>query len=448
MSRSRLSIEAAPAIAEEAYVFGYPLVLMDVMRGVMTATPEPIDHKAPINQFLHTAEYPDPADQDIVSPCVDSLYSIAWLDLTEEPIILTTPATRKRYYSLQLLDAWTNVVASVSSQRTGTEKASVVIVGPGWTGRLPARLPRLHSRTSMACLIGRTQTNGKDDYIAVHAFQKQYLLTPLSSWGMPYKAPSDVAAEPNVDAVTPPVDQVSAMNGVTFFSRLNALMKTQTPSPFDGPATRRFAAVGIASGKEFDPHLFDSDQTVANGKARILAAARKYHGKRLNGWDVNVNHNGQYGTQYLFRAVAARTGFETSRPDDLLHARATVDSDGQPLTGISRYTIRLDRNQLPPVDAFWSLTVYNSRQFLAPNPIDRYAIGDRNRLRFDVDGMATLYVQHESPGPDTQLNWLPAPSDDFSLSLRLYWPGKQVLDGSWKMPAIRREKAPPRLHAA
>jgi len=447
MSRSRLSIEAAPAIAEEAYVFGYPLVLMDVIRGVMTATPEPTDRKAPINQFLHTAEYPDPMVEDIVSPCVDSLYSIAWLDLTEEPIILTTPATRKRYYSLQLLDAWTNVVASVSSQRTGTEKASVVIVGPGWTGRLPARLPRIHSRTNMACLICRTQTNGKDDYLAVHAFQRHYLLTPASSWGTPFTAPSHVPVESNVDAVTPPVDQVSAMDAVTFFNRLNALMKTQPPSPFDGPATRRFAAVGIAPGKDFDPHLFDSYKTVANGKARILAAARKYHGKHLNGWDININ-SGQYGTQYLLRAVAARTGFETSRPEDMLHARATVDSDGQPLTGISRYTIRLDRNQLPPVDAFWSLTVYNSRQFLASNPIDRYAIGDRNRLRFDIDGMATLYVQHESPGPDKQLNWLPVPYDDFSLSLRLYWPGKQVLDGSWKMPAIRRENAPPRLRAA
>jgi hypothetical protein len=167
----------------------------------------------------------------------------------------------------------------------------------------------------------------------------------------------------------------------------------------------------------------------------------------VNGWDVNIN-GGHYGSQYLLRAVSARSGFEISRPEDMIQARATTDSDRQPLTGRNRYTIRLDRNQLPPVDAFWSLTVYNSRQFLSSNPIDRYAIGDRNKLRFDVDGMATLYVQHESPGPDKQLNWLPVPQDDFTLALRLYWPRKQIIDGTWRMPAIQREKALPRLYAA
>src|SRR5262245_16146842 len=212
MSNMKLGKEEALAIGEDAYVFGYPLVLMDITRSVMTAVPKVEERKAPINQFLHLGTFPDPTFTDVVSPNADTLYSTASIDLTNEPIILSVPEMGNRYYLMQMMDAWTNVFASPGTRTTGNGKGDFAIVGPGWKGQLPQGVKEIKSPTNMVWMIGRTQTNGKGDYDAVHAIQKQYALTPLSAWGKNYQAPESVPVERGIDTKTPPVEQVARMD--------------------------------------------------------------------------------------------------------------------------------------------------------------------------------------------------------------------------------------------
>src|SRR5262245_7886661 len=287
MSNMKLGKEEALAIGEDAYVFGYPLVLMDITRSVMTAVPKVEERKAPSNQFLHLGTFPDPTFTDVVSPNADTLYSTAWIDLTTEPIILSVPAMGNRYSLMQMMDAWTNVFAAPGTRTTGNGKGDFAIVGPGWKGQLPDSVKEIKSPTNMVWLLGRTRTDGKDDYAAVHAIQKQYLLTPLSALGKNYKAPESRQVEKEVDTKTPPVEQIARMDAPTFFGRLNALMKNNPPASGDITAMKRFAAVGIMPGKPFNLRDHDLavvealEQSVKAAQARIAAEAQKPLGKKV-----------------------------------------------------------------------------------------------------------------------------------------------------------------------
>jgi hypothetical protein len=426
----------------EAYVFGYPLVLMDVTRQVMTAVPKAAGRRAPANRFVHVRGFPDDTFTDVVSPNVDTLYSVAWLDLAAAPMVLSVPDLGKRYYVMQLLDAWTNVFASPGTRTTGNGAGAFAIVGPRWTGTLPQGLARLDAPTTMVWLIGRTQTNGRDDYEAVHAIQDAYRLTPLGAWGGDSTPPTDVPVAAGVDTKTPPAEQVARMDAEAFFARLNALMRDNPPARGDAAAMARFAGIGVAPGRPFV--LKDLAPPIAKGvvrsaptvQARLAAAARRPHGTNVNGWQVLPANTGSYGEDYLWRAIVARIGLGANLPADAVYPHATVDARGAPLTGARRYRIRFPKGQLPPVRGFWSVTVYDERQALVRNPIGRYALGDRDRLKLDDDGALTLHVQHASPGRDEEANWLPTPAGPFNLFMRLYWPREEVLVGTWRPPAV------------
>jgi hypothetical protein len=434
----------AHKLGVEAYVFGYPLVLMDVTRQVMTAASRVSAGKAPVNQIVHLREFPDYTFTDVVSPNADTLYSSSWMDLTKEPIILSVPAAGKRYYLLPLLDAWTNVFASPGTRTTGEDKADFAITGPRWSGTLPEGVREIKSPTGMVWMLGRTQTNGKADYAAVHAMQDQYRLTPLSAWGKVHHTLADVPVQSGVDTKTPPPEQVARMDIHTFFSRLNALMKENPPAKADAPAMARFAAIGIAPGKPFDPKSLDPamarglEGVARAGQEAIAAAAARPHGAMVNGWQTPSASIGKYGTDYTWRAVVALVGLGANLPEDAVYPRATTDVSGRALTGKNHYVVRFLKGQLPAVNAFWSLTLYNAKQAFVQNPIQRYAIGDRDKLKTDADGSVTIYIQHDSPGKEKESNWLPAPPDSFNLVLRLYWPGSEILTGAWKMPPVER----------
>jgi hypothetical protein len=440
-----VSADEASEIAVEAYVFGYPLVLMDVTHQVMTAVPRAGAHKAPVNQFIHIREFPDYTMTDVVSPNADTLYSTAWLDLSKEPMILSVPDVGKRYYLMEMLDAWTNDFASPGTRTTGNGRGDFAIVGPQWKGKLPADVKEIKSPTNMAWIIGRTQTNGKEDYAAVRAIQDQYKLTPLGAWGKDYKPPDNAPVAPGIDVKTPPVEQVAKMDAATFFARLNTLMKDNPPAAADASALNSFTAIGVAPGTPFDLKSLDPavaksvEGSVKAAQAKMAAEARKPHGKKVNGWDVMTNL-GRYGTDYLFRSVVALVGLGANLPEDAIYPRATEDTDGQPLNGANCYLVHFPQTQLPPVNAFWSLTMYNSKQFFAQNPINRYAIGDRDKLKFNDDGSLTINIQRESPGKDKESNWLPAPAGSFNVFMRLYWPKQEIVDGAWKMPGVERVK--------
>lgn len=451
----------------EAYLYGYPLVLMDVTRKMGTQPDAPGPH-GPINQFVNIWTFPDPAFTIIVSPNADALYTAAFLDLAREPMVLRVPDTQGRYYLMQIMDAWTNVFAAPGKRTTGAKEADFAIVGPGWQGTLPQGVKKIQAPTNLVWIMGRTQCNGKDDYAAVNAIQRQYTLTPLSAYGKPYTPPGFGPADPSVDVTTPPVTQVAKMDAATFFGRLALLLKDNPPAPADAPMVQKLAGLGIVPGKPFAPAAVDPqvmrglEKAVWSVKAFFDAAAKGTQGaieesafdrevfKLLNavaqrvltntenGWMVPPMQLGRYGTNYALRAVIALIGFGANLPEDAIYPNAQVDGRGRKLNGAHRYALHFAKGQTPPVNAFWSLTMYNSKQAFVPNPIERYAIGDRDRLKFNPDGSLDLYLQHESPGKDRESNWLPAPKDDFNLVLRMYWPRPAALQGEWKPPPVQR----------
>jgi len=437
-----LSSEEAMSMAVDAYIYGYPLVLMDLTREVMTAAVKPDGRAAPINQFNHKREFPDPTFTSVVTPNVDTLYSTAWLDLSKEPMVLSVPAM-KRYYLMQMLDAWTNVFASPGTRTTGNDKRDFAILGPGWKGRLPSGLQVIQSPTRLACLGGRTQTNGKDDFETVRAIQDEYQLTPLSAWDRTY-VPLSGSPQPGIDTKTPPVERIASLDANAFFSRLNTLMKDNPPARADYALLSRCFAVGIAPGMPFDMHSFGPavaeglEKSVRAAQGKIKSEAQRPRGRNSNGWTILPNNIANFGTDYNFRSVVAMIGLGANLPEDAIYPHALVDSQERPLNGKNQYVIRFAKGQLPPVNAFWSITAYNQKQFLVPNPIGRHAIGDRDKLKYDPDGSLTIHVGHTSPGADRESNWLPAPTDSFNLFMRLYWPKDEALNGIWKIPGLER----------
>jgi hypothetical protein len=436
--RQPLAPREAEAIATLGYIYGYPLVMMDVTRAVSSTTP--------VNQFGHMLEFPDATFTDVVSPNVDTLYSIAWLDLGKEPIVLVVPDMGKRYYTMPILDGWTNVIASPGTRTTGNGKGAYALVGPDWRGDLPAGVEAIKSPTDMAWLIGRTYTAGKKDYDAVHEIQRQYQLVPLRAWcsGKPYSAPKGGDAPPAaVDRRTPPAKQVEKMGAGAFFARLAQLMAANPPTTNDDPILDRLALLDIVPGETFDlgklpPSIADAvEGGVAAARARLLSGAMSAFGKPINGWRLQLDL-GRYGTNYEQRAMVALVGLGANLAEDAVYPATETDAAGQPLSGENRYVLRFAPGTLPPVKAFWSITMYSDKHTLAANAIGRYALGDRDPLRTEPDGSLEIVIQHDDPGPARQSNWLPAPAGGFSLAMRLYFPKGPVLDGKWHPPGVVR----------
>jgi hypothetical protein len=438
------SPEEAEAIATLAYGFGFPLVLMDVSREVVTAVPSAETLKAPINQFAHVAGFPDDTYHDIVSPNVDTLYSLAWLDLAAEPIVLRVPDLGDRYYLMQICDAWTNVFAAPGTRTTGNRAGAFALVGPDWRGTLPSDVQKIAAPTNLVWIIGRTYTAGKAEYGVVNAIQRQYELVPLGAWGRPYTPPASVPVAPGVDSKTPPVVQVGKMSAGLFLERLARLTGSNPPSTDDEPMISRLRRIGVAPGAPFafdrlpSPIKAAIDRGIAAGRTRLAAAAKAVsEDVPAHGWRIE-RHLGRYGTDYATRALVAMLGLGSNLAEDAVYPITRVDGDGTKLTGANRYRLHFEASELPPVDAFWSVTMYNIRQALVKNPIGRYALDDRHPLLFNADGSLDLYLQHADPGPDKRANWLPAPPDEFSLVMRLYIPKKAVIDGSWSPPPVVR----------
>jgi hypothetical protein len=439
------SPEEAEAIATLAYGYGFPLVLMDVSREVMTAVPSVAAQKAPINQFTHILEFPDDTYRDVVSPNVDTLYSLAWVDLAAEPIVLRVPDLGDRYYLMQICDAWTNVFAAPGTRTTGNRAGDFALVGPDWRGKLPADVQKIAAPTNLIWIIGRTYTAGKADYATVNAIQRQYELVPLAAWGRPYKPPAKVPVAPGVDAKTPPVVQVSKdMSAGVFLDRLAQLMGRNPPAPEDEPMISRLRRIGVAPGAPFafdrlPPRLKTAiERAVAAGRARLAESVKGFsEDEGTIGWRIELGL-GRYGTDYALRAFVAIVGVGSNLAEDAIYPVTRKDADGATLTGKNRYRLHFEADQLPPVDAFWSVTMYSTQQFLVTNPIGRFALGDRHPLKYNADGSLDLYLQNADPGPDKRENWLPAPPDGFSLVMRLYSPKKAVIDGSWTPPPVVR----------
>ena len=429
-------------IATSAYLYAYPLIIMEITRRLSTNVADTSRFgKAPMNQFGNLPAFPDATFTDVVRPNADTLYSFVWFDVSKEPLLISVPNSGGRYYLLPMLDMWTGVFESTGARTTGTNAQLLALAGPGWQGHVPAEGVLIHSPTAMGWIIGRTQTNGKADYDAVHKFQAGLIATPLSQWGKAYRPPPG-KINPDWDMKTPPTEQVEKLSAAQYFSLFTELTKLNLPHAEDYPILHQMQRMGIEPGKlfAFDKASPDVQRALTDAgpaalkkiKAQFLKA-----GIASAGWRTNLTAVGTYGADYLARAGVAFAGLGANTIEDAVYPTAIADADGKPFDSNDRYVLHFNKDQIPPVHGFWSLTMYNEKQAFAANPIDRYAIGDRDKLAFGPDGTLDLYIQRESPGQDKEANWLPAPaSGPFTMNMRLYWPKPEVLYGNWMPPGV------------
>ena len=430
-------------IAEEAYLFLYPLVLMDITRRVATNVPLGVKPGlGPANVFSHMTEFPPGDFKEVVRPNFDTLYSIVFLDLRDEPMVVSAPDTDGRYYMLPMMDMWTDVFAVPGSRTTGTMAGHFAVVPQGWDGAVPAGTIRIESPTPYVWIIGRTQTNGPADYEAVNKIQGEFIATPLSRWpGRPREAEASV--DGSVDMDTAPLDQVNSLGGLDFFSYAVELMRLHPPHVTDQPIIARMARIGIEASKPLDVDALPQDVRDAlvdaptSAQATMVSALPRLN-PVLNGWSIARSNMGVYGTNYLFRAVIAMVGVGANLVEDAVYPILLHDSSRNEPVGDNNYVLHFDADQLPPVDAFWSITMYDGEGFPVPNPLERYALGDRDPLNYHDDGSLDLYLGHENPGADREANWLPAPTEPLGVTMRLYAPRPEVLDGRWNPPPLQR----------
>jgi hypothetical protein len=438
-----VTAQEAYEIGVEAYIYFYPLVSMDVTRRITTNAP--LGAKpgyGPMNQFAHMRQFPDANFREVVRPNFDTLYSSAWLDLSSGPVVVSAPDTSGRYYLLPMLDMWSDVFASPGKRTAGTDAANFAIVPPRWSGKLPSGLQRIDSPTTYVWIIGRTQTNGPNDYAAVNAVQDGYRITALGDWGRQAASPK-AKVDPTVDMKTPPLVQVNTMPAAKYFAYSAELMKANPPHVTDWSTIARLKRIGIEPGKSFDASSLPTDVQAALDRAAVdglavMQAKVPTMARVANGWQMNTDSMGVYGNYYLKRAIVAMVGLGANQPEDAIYPLLLADANGQPLTGENKYVVHFDKDQLPPANAFWSITMYDAEGFQVANPIDRFAIGDRDALQFNADGSLDILIQHASPGPGKESNWLPAPASGvLGVTMRLYAPKAAALDGRWSPPPVK-----------
>jgi hypothetical protein len=397
-----------------------------------------------MGQFLRLRAYPSPDDKQVTAPNADTLYTIAWLDVGKEPWILSLPDANDRYYLMPMLDGWTDVFQAPGKRTTGTGPQKFAITGPGWSGTLPDGVTEYKSPTSLVWILGRIYCTGTpEDYDAVHKLQDDISLVPLSAYGQSYTPPPGVV-DPNIDMKTPVRSQVNALSAQDYFSLLAKLLKDNPPAEADAPMVEKLARLGIVPGQDFDINKLGPDaakalQGVPKPAFDKIMAHYNDAGTLTNGW-IFTTKAGVYGTDYLQRATITAIGLGCNRPQDAVYPTSLVDADGHPYSGANHYVMHFDAGQMPPAEAFWSLTMYDAGFFFAANPLNRYTLSSRNQFTPNPDGSVDLYFQHESPGPDKEANWLPAPEGKFILMLRLYWPKEtppSIIDGTWTIPPVK-----------
>ena len=439
-AKAPLSDTQAKAIVYSVYAMAYPMVLMGVSGEVGTNVAQPEGSFAPVNQFANLAAFPDASFDTVVRPNADTLYSSLTYDVSKEPLIISVPASKGRFYLFQIMDEWSEVYASPGSRTTGDDAYTFAIVGPDWHGTLPDGVRAYQSPTAQGWMVGRIETKGSADYDAVHAFQAGLKAVPLSAWGTDYAPPKGVV-DKSIE-MSSPVNQVAKLDGAAFFERFAELMKKNPPHYNDDSAVDQMAKIGLVPGESYDPSKQPQavQDAIAEAPAKVLPFIKNTwvkSGELVNGWRINLTGIGSYGSDYMHRAGVAFGGLGANKPVDAVYPSAFVDADGNPFDSSNNYVLHFDKGEIPPARAFWSVTLYNQDQFFAKNAIDRYTLGSNDPLKKNPDGSIDIYIQRESPGKDKEANWLPAPeSGHFSLTMRLYWPELAVLSGAWSPPAV------------
>ena len=432
------------AIAEEAYIYGLPIVMNYAVMYDYAVDRQSPQFKAPFNHIRNMTHVATPQDKAVVSPNSDTPYSVDWMDLRAEPVVLTLPTVEKgRYYSVMLCDGNTYNFGTIGSHATEGVPGAYMVVGPDWQGKTPPGIQQVfRSNTQFALALYRTQLFGPADMPNVAAVQAGYKVQSLSGY---LQQPAPPAA-PKVDF--PPVNKELVKQN--FFAYLDFALQFAPAAANEQAIRARLASIGIGNGKFAEFKAIAAEQRPAlvagmiAGEKKITAAIPTL-GKPVNGWTLLLKGGGdqaRYHGDWLTRAAVAKAGIYALDASEAIYAVTRTEADGQTLDGSKHsYSITFPAEQLPPAEAFWSLTMYDGNsQLLVANPIKRYLINSPMlpTLTKNADGSLTLYLQKNSPGADKQSNWLPTPDGPIYMALRLYVPGATARDGSWVIPPVLR----------
>lgn len=440
----QLTPDEAKSIAAEAYIYGFPIVENYKTMYAYAVDSESDQYKAPFNTIKNRTRLFTPADTAVVTPNADTPYSLLWMDLRTEPLVLTVPEIDKeRYYSIQLIDLYTFNFDYIGSRATGNESGRYLIAGPNWQGEKPDNIDKvIRSETDFAMAIYRTQLFGQDDLENVQQIQSEFSVQGLAEFL------GDSAPDPATRLDFPVVNPQSTDEFV-FFDQLNFALQFCAPHPSEAELMQRLAKIGVGKDFSFDASALSTElqqainQGIALGKTAIAEMVPKANSAEIFGTRAYL------AGDHLKRAAAAKVGLNGNSKEEALYPLYLTDAAGKPLDGSQqKYVINFAADQLPPARAFWSLTMYDvGTQALVANPIDRYLINSSmlDELKRNADGGLTLLIQHEPPsdesGGDKSSNWLPAPSGPFYMVMRLYWPEPRVLDGTWTPPLVWSEGA-------
>ena len=444
-------IAETKAIAEDAFIYGLPLVMNYAVMQEFAVDRNSGQFKAPFNEIKNEHRVATPEDTAVITPNSDTPYSICWLDLRAEPMVISVPAVEKeRYYAVQLIDGNTYNYGYIGSRATGPDAGDYLVVGPEWKGEKPAEIKQVFSSTTPFSLaLFRTQLFNAADMPGVEKVQAGYKVQPLSAF---LKQPAPTAA-PKIDFLPATTAGIKA----NFYEYLDAALQFVPVTPADQEIRTKLATIGIGPGKTFN----FKDLSLEH-KAAVLLGMKEGDDKvdkflssgmkNINGWNVGAFFGDAafYKGDWLMRAGAAKGGLFGNDAVEAMYPYTRVDESGETLDGSKHnYTITFPAGQFPPVNAFWSVTMYDGKsQLLIKNPINRYLINSPMlpNLKKNDDGSLTLYIQKDNPGADKESNWLPAPNDTIYLVMRLYWPKTDppsILpagDGSWKPPGIQQVK--------
>jgi hypothetical protein len=437
--------EEARAIAMEAYTYGFPLVDSYRIQHAYFVDSKNPEYKGTWNVVHNTSRVYTPDDKAVQTPNSDTPYSMLGLDLRAEPIVLTVPAIEKeRYFSIQLIDSYTQNFDYVGSRATGNEGGSFLVAGPNWKGETPAGVKKvIRAETELVLAVYRTQLFNPGEIDNVKKVQAGYKAQPLSAF-LGQAAPKAAPAIDFVQPLTPAAQKTSP----EFFGILNFVLRFCPTVPSETALVERFAKIGVGAGKTFDAGKLTPEmkQAIEQGMAD---AWKEFEEVKTQVDTGKVKSGDMFGTReylknnYRYRMAAAVLGIYGNSKDEAMYPMYGIDADGQRMDGTHRYFVRFAPGQLPPVNAFWSLTMYEMPQsLLVANPINRYLINSPMlpQLQRDADGGLTLLIQHESPGKDKEANWLPAPKGPFVMAMRLYWPKEEALSGKWQAPPLQKQK--------
>jgi len=437
-----ITLQEAKELAEEAYIFAYSMLENYKTMYLQAVDQRLPTYRAPFNQFFHMRQLLTPEFTEVVGPNNDTLYSLAWLDLGAEPIVLSLPNfPDERYFVIQIVDMYTFNVEYIGARTTGYQTGKYLFAGPGWDDPTPKGIDGVRrTEGRYLLLLGRTAVAGAADVTAVNILQDQFTLTPLSAYlGQPTPKQAPV---PDFPPYVP--EKASSIGFIDYF---NFLLGQLEPGPDERPLLKKWAQIGVQPGQPFDPDALTPEirEAVREGVAAALENIKGESfrvGRNVNNWTLigeGFGYRSMVGGKNLTRAAANMVGLYGNNPEEAYNFSGAKDGDGEPLDASKHnYVIRFDSP--PPVKAFWSVTMYRlPTPLFNANPINRYSIGDRTPgFNPNEDGSVTIYIQNESPGADKEANWLPAPDGPFALALRIYWPEQDVLAGKWEPSSIMK----------